>query len=93
MDDDYNDQLELLQTVTEGVMQAQELVVQSLVASGLLNKKDLLARLEHALKQEDVRLGAQMPLLRLQDVLKDRPPPRPRWTPRLVYSRNEPAPD
>ncbi len=60
---DYGEgDLDLLFTMFEGVMQAQEYLAMSLLHTGALDRAGLQARLEAALAREDLRVGTQIPL-------------------------------
>mgnify|MGYP003722982943 CR=1 FL=1 len=84
MDKDIREDLDQLTTVLEGIMQAQELLVMSLMKDGTLDVPALTARLERAAGASDVRLGTQFPLLRLRDVVAGKPPAPPPWRPRVI---------
>lgn len=83
---DYGEgDLDLLFTMFEGVMQAQEYVAMSLLHTGALDRAGLQARLEAALARDDLRVGTQLPLSRMLEVVKGQEPtPPPRWTPRVI---------
>lgn len=83
-DEGTKDDLELVMTMIEGIMQTQELVVMSLLQNDAVDVPSLKARLEHAIGKKDLRLGSQLPLLRMLDVLNGKSPPPPRWRPRLI---------
>lgn len=94
MADDSNDEglaesVDLLLTMVEGVMQAQEYVVMSLLQKGSLDREALKGRLEAALAKEEMRVGTSFPLTRLLDILRDRPPQPPRWSPRVIEGRRD----
>lgn len=92
MDQDDETLADLLATMIEGIMQAQEAMAASLVIQGVLDKAALQARLDTLLEKE-LRLGAQVPLLRLREVLKGRPPPAPPWRPKVIRGgRDDPGP-
>ncbi|TBV10239.1 hypothetical protein [Stutzerimonas kirkiae] len=79
--------VDLLMTMVEGIMQAQEYVVMSLLQEGSLDREGLKSRLETALAKEDVLIGTRFPLSRLLDILQDQPPRPPRWSPRVIEGR------
>lgn len=59
---DYGEgDLDLLFTMFEGVMQAQEYLAMSLLHTGALDRAGLQARLEAALARDDLRVGTQLP--------------------------------
>lgn len=90
-ENDLAESIDLLFTMVEGLMQAQEYVVMSLLQEGSLDREALKRRVEAALAREDIRMGTSFPLSRLMDILRDRPPQPPRWTPRLIEGRNKPG--
>lgn len=84
MSDDREEDLDLLFTMIEGVMQTQEYLAMSLLGNGALDRAALQARLEDALAKDDMRVGTQFPLARMLDIVKGQPPQPPRWTPRVI---------
>lgn len=83
------DDLDLLMTMVEGVIQTQELLVMTLLASGHLDRASLESRLKDALAKSE-RVGTDFALTRLLEIVKGNEPPPPRWTPRVIRGTPDP---
>ncbi|WP_236175548.1 MULTISPECIES: hypothetical protein [Pseudomonas aeruginosa group] len=73
-------------SMVEDVIQTQELLVMTLLASGHLDRARFEARLKDALANSK-RVGTDFPLNRLLQIVKGNEPPPPRWTPRLIRGK------